>query len=163
MVEPQVLEPCCGVWAGGLHGVYAGTCICVYLVCLHVWCLGECVCVCVYVRACVCMYVACLCVPGVSVWHVSVCLCVCLHLCGPGLCAWCLGVCVCLCLCVPGVSACIVSRGVCVSVCERRGTWGQGLTKAQLAGVVSALCRPRAGTILQIKNTNSPSLILPKK
>ena len=104
-----------------------------------------------------------LCVPGVSVWHVSVCLCVCLHLCVPGLCAWCLGVCVCLCLCVPGVSACIVSRGVCVCVCERRGTWGQGLTKAQLAGVVSTLCRPRAGTILQIKNTNSPSLILPKK
>lgn len=80
MVEPQVLESCCRVWAGGLHGVYAGTCVCVHLVCLHVWCLG--VCVCVYVCACVCMYLVCLCVPGVCVWHVCVCVCacICVHL-----------------------------------------------------------------------------------
>ena len=83
VVEPQVLEPCCGVWAGGLHGVHAGTCVCVYLVCLHVWCLG--VCVCVYVRACVCMYLACLCT-----WCVCVaCKCVCVCVCVPAsVCTW---------------------------------------------------------------------------
>jgi hypothetical protein len=60
----------CMVLAGvGNFGLFAGTCVCVY-VCMHVYmciCMYACIYVCMYMYACACMYFvhACVCV-GVS-------------------------------------------------------------------------------------------------
>ena len=64
--------------------------VCVYVVCVHVWCIW---CVCVMCKVCVYMYGVCTCV---------VCMGVCVHACMYGMCVCaCYGVCVCSRPCLP--------------------------------------------------------------
>ena len=120
--------------------------------------------VCIHVYECVCMYVnVCICVSGVYVCVLCVCMCICVRVCVyvcecVYLCIWCICVCVCVYICIHMyVRACVPARVcvcVCMYVCLRAASvpYGGSRLGGPIGAVVAGSC---AATQCQIQATSA--------